>query len=205
MQNSDLNYKFHSLFKKKQGHLMSSLLVVPDHRIQFATQDADEEILIIARASWVTNISWMLGFIIEVIAIILLVTILSSIGIFQPYMKYLYLLSLIILLLIFDSTYNSFVSWFYNIYILSSKRIIDYDFYNNGSSKISEASLLNIEDVTQAQSGFLPDLFNYGNILVQTAAEKQVFEFHNVPNPTYIRNKIIDLSNMMKQNNKNNN
>ena len=45
-------------------------------------------------------------------------------------------------------TLESFLTWFFNVYIVTDERIIDIDFYNLTYKEVSDANLDKIEDVT---------------------------------------------------------
>ncbi len=56
----------------------------------------------------------------------------------------------------------------------------------------SHLSLGNIQDVTSAQDGILPHLFNYGILRVETAGETSRFQFIFCPRPAYYSKMILD-------------
>jgi hypothetical protein len=84
--------------------------------------------------------------------------------------------------------------WFFNLNIITTERIIDVDFRNVSSYRVSETQLENIEDVSVSNVGFFASLFNYGSIFVQTSAEKREFEFTNIANPGKIQDILGDLT-----------
>lgn len=58
--------------------------------------------------------------------------------------------------------------------------------------KISELSMVNVEDVTAEQSGIFPTLFNYGALKIETAGEQNNFVFIYCPNPNAYAKAILD-------------
>jgi membrane protein YdbS with pleckstrin-like domain len=60
------------------------------------------------------------------------------------------------------------------------------------SRKISRLSVSNVEDVTAEQHGFLPTIFNYGTLIVETAGEMKNFIFPYCPNPNTYADQILD-------------
>lgn len=88
---------------------------------------------------------------------------------------------------------QNFLNWFFNVYIITNKKIVDVDFHGILYKNISEAPLRNVEDVTSNVSGALEVIFNYGSVYVQTAGERREFEFENVSHPAKIRDIISDL------------
>ncbi len=57
----------------------------------------------------------------------------------------------------------------------------------------------NIQDISQKVLGFLPAAFNYGDIRIQTASERNQFYLKAVPDPTWFRDVISDLSKLVTQ------
>lgn len=57
--------------------------------------------------------------------------------------------------------------------------------------KSAQLSLEHIEDVTADKHGFLPHLFNYGIVMVETAGEAGKFQFRYCPNPTFYAQKLL--------------
>jgi hypothetical protein len=53
--------------------------------------------------------------------------------------------------------------------------------------------LENIQDITVEVCGIIPTFLNYGNLYVQTAAEKERFIFKHVPNPYAIKDLVMNL------------
>jgi hypothetical protein len=190
---------------KRSGNSLSSLMVTPVD-ICFSTQNKSEWIYIIARKSIVLNIPWIFNSIIYAVAIPALVLFLNSffhdflISVFS-YLNQTQLFALVFayFLSIFIYVVNNIAVWYFNVYIVTNERILDYDFFSFSGFKISEAGLTNVEDVTQAQKGFLRSLFNFGTISIQTAGDKLQFIFDDVPNPNFVRNIIVDLSDEVKR------
>jgi len=73
--------------------------------------------------------------------------------------------------------------------IITDERIIDVDFINLTTKKVSDADLDKIQDVSYTNSGAFGAIFNYGDVIVQTAAEINEFVFDKVPNP----GKVADI------------
>lgn len=89
-------------------------------------------------------------------------------------------------LVVFGFALESFLVWFFNVYIITDERIVDVDFLSLIYKNVSSAKIDNIEDVTVTASGALASIFDYGTVLIQTAAERTQFEFDAVPHPTRV-------------------
>ena len=58
---------------------------------------------------------------------------------------------------------------------------------------MTATTISKIEDVTSKVGGFFRSIFDYGNILVQTAGEEPNIEFLGVPHPSQIVKIINEL------------
>ncbi|KKP34472.1 MAG: hypothetical protein UR23_C0037G0013 [Candidatus Roizmanbacteria bacterium GW2011_GWA2_32_13] len=86
------------------------------------------------------------------------------------------------------------LNWYFNVGIVTSKRVIDIDFYAVLYKEITVAQLGKIEDITVKSGGYFESLFDYGSIFIQTAGTEANVEFIDVPHPsdaTQIINKLL--------------
>jgi hypothetical protein len=97
-------------------------------------------------------------------------------------------------LLISSYVFLSFLHWFYNVFIITSERVVDIDYSDVVIHNIAVASLSHVQDVNYSQSGFIPTFFNYGNLFLQTAGEERNFEAFSVPKPREATHIIGDLT-----------
>lgn len=95
-------------------------------------------------------------------------------------------------LLVFAFAVYRFIFWYFNIYILTNERIIDFDFKGILHKQSSFAKLMQIEDVSPKMIGFFSTFFNYGDIYIQTAGEQREFDFHKVPRPDQVAHRILE-------------
>jgi hypothetical protein len=175
-------------------HPFSSLLIHP-HVFDFQERDDDETVLLVARQHWVTNVRW--------IVTATLMFIVPSLFRFVPTVisvpaAYVFVGYLFWYLMTFAYAFESFLSWYFNVYIITTKRIIDIDFNNLLTKKYSEATIDAVQDVTSAVIGAIPTVFNYGNVLIQTAAEVNELEFERVPDPEKIIKVLQELRDQVK-------
>lgn len=163
--------------------------------IEFVSQEENEKIIIFIRRHFITNISWIS------IGIILLVAPLFLIFPFNILQDLLKILpsSFIVILLIFyyliivGYVYTNFITWFYNVGIITSKQIIDVDFTDIMYREVAKVRIQDIIDAEYTQGGFLHSFFNYGDVFIQTEGIKPNFEFYHIPNPDKTTDIIIDL------------
>ncbi len=185
------------ILSRKDGAFLGALQVKP-LGIEFATQDDDEIVYIVARKHVITNLGWNIKFAIGALFPIFLGILLPAFNIdLASFLKVEYIIITLLTYYSFIITYavTNFTNWYYNIKIVTNKRVLDYDFNPLSSYRVAEASLDNIEDVTQKTIGLLPSFFNYGDLLIQTAGQKNEIYFEEVARPTWMRNVLVDLSN----------
>ncbi len=70
---------------------------------------------------------------------------------------------------------------------------MDVDFLNLTTKKVSDADLEKIQDVTFTNNGAFGTIFNYGDVIIQTAAELPEFVFEAVPQPASVANILQRL------------
>jgi len=85
------------------------------------------------------------------------------------------------------------VLYYLNYQIITNERIVDVDQKNLLFHSTTELHLAQVEDVTSEIKGFLGNLFNYGNVYVQTAGARTRFEFDYIPDPNAVVKIILDL------------
>ncbi len=180
--------------------LTQSFIQSPN-KIQFEGEDRDEEVLYVFRQSVIVNLGWTLVSIGLFAAPIFINTFLFDLSKENPGaigFGFIFTVNTFWYLFSFGFTFERFLNWFFNVYIITNKRIVDMDFNNILHKKISEAPLRNIEDITYDTKGSLQTIFDYGNVHIQTAAETREFEFENVAKPGKIQDILSDLVSNVK-------
>jgi hypothetical protein len=187
--NFNLNDKVYEIF----GHTKSSFsstLIFPKV-FSFAEQDDNETILIALRPHWFTNVSWILLSLVLFICPILFkyVPLIDTLPV-----KYLFVFSLFWYTVSTAFSFEKFMSWYFDVYVITNRRVIDIDFYNLLIKKFSEAELSKIQDVTSQVAGLSQTVFNYGNVLIQTAAEIDEITFTKIPHPERVVKIIQEMT-----------
>jgi len=160
-------------------------------------EDQDEKILYVQRASLLTTLPWIFASFVFLILPFAADPFLRSFqynGEKVVSYSFLAILTLFWYLFTFGFFFHNFASWYFNVYIITTKKIIDMDFYGLTYKNISETTLDNIEDVTSQVKGTLGTIFNYGDVYVQTAGEKREFDFVAIDDPGRTRDIISDLA-----------
>lgn len=180
--------------EKNSLHLFSSLIKNPNG-VSFKAQEGDEQVLLFMRSHFITNLSWI-SVTIVLIGIPLALQMVGRV-LENPFSylssNHLLLITLLFYAGVFLYALIQFMHWYYNIGLLTQKRIVDVDFSDLLFHDISITKLELIEDVNYRKSGFFGSLFNYGDVFIQTAGNKPNFEFLRVPNPSFVVHMIIEL------------
>jgi hypothetical protein len=91
------------------------------------------------------------------------------------------------------SLFLIWVFYYLNVQIITNMRIVDVNQEGLFSHVVSELNVDKIEDVTSQVNGLFGTIFNYGNVIIQTAGKEEHFDFRNVPNPSAIERIVLDL------------
>lgn len=182
---------------KPHMHVLSSFCQNPLN-IHFQTQKPHEKIILFLRSHFVTNISWLI-FTAILICLPLVITLLLPLFkidfFFSPSAtRFTAVYVLFYYLMVSSYIFISFLHWFYNVFIVTSERVVDIDYSDIVVHNIAVASLSHVQDVNYTQSGFISTFFNYGDIFVQTAGDERNFEAYSVPKPREATHIIGDLT-----------
>lgn len=173
---------------------LTAFALRPDH-VRFETQEAKEQVVLFLRQHFIVNVPWILITILLVIAPTVIFPILFqalSVNLSLP-VPYYIVGTLFWYLATFGFALASFIGWFFNIYIVTDERIVDIDFYYLLYKKFSEAQLTKIQDIHYTSGGIIAAMFNYGDVMVETAGEQPSIEFASVPYPEKVVTAIRGL------------
>jgi len=166
--------------------------------VHFQTQKTNEVIILFLRSHFVVNISWIIFSLLLLLLPILVLTLLSNFGLdflSSPISnRFITMFTLFYYLMLFSYVFISFLHWFYNVFIVTSERIVDIDYSDIVIHNIAVTSLTHVQDVNYTQSGFIPTFFNYGDLFVQTAGNEKNFEAMSIPKPREATHIIGDLT-----------
>ncbi len=182
-----------------EGHThnkFSSFSVYPEN-VDFETREDNEKIVLLLRQHVIVNLKWIL----VTILMLMVPVIARSLNVFNVIpINFGIVINLSWYLITFAYALENFLSWYFNVYLVTTDRVIDVDFYSLIYKQVSDANLDKIQDVTYNMGGVARTIFNYGNVFVQTAAEVSEFEFLAVPNPDRVVKIIQELSNKKEKN-----
>lgn len=102
------------------------------------------------------------------------------------------------LLIVLVLTCTELTDYWLDVWIVTSERIINTEQQGLFNRVVSEVYLHQIQDITSEQKGFLETFLTYGNVFIQTAAERERFQFKNIDNPDDVKIAIAGLSKTCK-------
>jgi len=176
-------------------HILASFCENPQG-FTFQTQRQNEVILLFLRRHFITNLTWILTAIIFSLIPIVFIVLSSKFTLFtaiQIPKQFVTVLILFYYLILFSYVFINFITWFYNVFLVTNERIVDVDYSNIVVHNVAETKVGQVEDVHYDQSGFIRTLLNFGDVFVQTAGAERVFEALAVPKPREAANIIADL------------
>ena len=166
------------------------------NRFHFKGQKLGEKILIVIHRHWFDILS-------QFLIILMMILILLGSVIFTPMVlanlttnfdpALFAFLQNLFLLITWMISFILWIDYYFDVWIITNERIVNIEQKGLFFRSISELKLENIQDVTVEVSGIIPTFLNYGNLYIQTAAEKERFLFKHVPDPYAIKDLIMNL------------
>lgn len=178
---------------KHKVKFYTSLCINPEG-VTFENQESDEEIVLLVRRDLITNVPWIVTALI-LISIPPLISLFNDL--FTPFFQISATTQLIAIifyyLIVFGFILVEFTLWYFNVGIVTNKRIIDLDLSGILFKHVSETRLNLVEDVSYVKVGSIRTIFDYGDVLIQTAGTLANFEFLRAPEPARIVRIIADM------------
>lgn len=96
------------------------------------------------------------------------------------------------LLLLWLYSFLVWIDYYFDVWIITSERVINIEQKGLFSREVSELKFSRIQDVTSIVTGMLPTMLNYGDVDIQTAAEEEHFLFRQVPDPFQVKDLLME-------------
>jgi membrane protein YdbS with pleckstrin-like domain len=164
----------------RELRFLSTIAFEPAH-LSFEDQDPDEKIIIFTRPHLVILLALVPLFAFKLLDFS-----------FVP-LNFRFVGLLIWYLLAFTFGFERFLVWFFNVEIVTNKRILDVNIPNILFRDITQTPLEKIQDITAETAGFMRSLLAFGDVQVQTAGAIPEIKFEAVPNPNKISQILNDL------------
>lgn len=161
----------------------------PDN-VKFINEDPEEKIILLLRRHPITNIGWISLAFLMIIAP-------SFFPFFLPFellpFRYELVVTLVWYLITTAFVLEEFLKWFFHVNIVTDERIIEVDFLGLFYREITDANIDQIQDVTPRVGGAVRTFFNYGDVVIQTAAAVPLITFEAVPQPDKVAKVLREL------------
>jgi len=186
-RNKEIKKIVDELGEKRTKKLFTSFIFLPKN-ITFETQESEEKIILLLRKHFITNVSWILITILMIFAPLILRWI-PLLEFFPWRFKFMTIIMWYLMTTAF--VFEKFLSWYFNVFIITDERIVDVDFISLAYKEITETKIDRIQDITFTMGGAVRSLFNYGDVFVQTAGQIPRVEFEDVAKPDKVA-KILN-------------
>lgn len=102
-------------------------------------------------------------------------------------------LSSVYYIVIFFVAFVFWVDYYLDMWIITDKRIVDVEQTGLFKREVSEFMISKVQDVTIEIPNFTASYLGFGNIMIQTAGEKN-FSIKGVPNPDRAKDIILEYA-----------
>jgi len=172
------------------GSRFFSAFVPKPRNLRFETQEKKEKIVLLLRRHPITNFPWLL---LTGLLIVFPLFIRPFISLDFIPGSYQLILFLCWYLLTFAFAFEKFLTWFFSVNIITDERIIDVNFPTLLYRDITETKIDKVQDVNSKTGGYIRSLFNFGDVLIQTAGTIPEICFEAVPDPERVLRVINQL------------
>ncbi len=166
--------------------------------------DEKEDIILVLREDIIILLFKIIGFVAFFLFATLVRSVLSRfVGDFSSILDVIYHSINILLIAAFLIKFHDF---YLSVQIVTTDRIIDVSQTGLFGREVNELSYDKIEDATHKQNGILATMFNFGDVIIQTAASASSntsgFVFKNIPNPAKTHKVIMETRQIEADNNR---
>ncbi|MBU0647873.1 PH domain-containing protein [Patescibacteria group bacterium] len=151
----------------------------------FKGQKDDEEVVEVFRKHWFSFIRPILVFVVLLSISLIILWYWSMVPLL------LLIVGFVVLLVAVSYLGHCFLLWWNDIYILTNRRVINFDQKSLFHRVVSEADLRNIQDSTYEVEGVWQTFLNYGQVKILTASMGESIVFEDVPDPHRIQGIIL--------------
>lgn len=161
----------------------------------FPSQAKGEIVFLLIRKHWFNYIIFFLLDFLMLIPIVLLGLFLTSNANYLDVglVNLLILAVTVFVLFMLAAQLYGFVDYYLDVYIVTDQRIVDISQDGFFKRQISELHLHQVQDVNASVNGFWSTILHFGDVNIQTAAERENFVFKSIPQPYNIAKQILDL------------
>lgn len=157
--------------------------------LRFETQEKDEDPILLLRMHPITQVYWVINGLFFLIILFFLNLIISS----YFSMGQIIFFNIFFGSLILSYFWFNFLNWYFNVGIITNKKIVDVDYHGVIYKEVTMTKINNVEDITSKTGGYFSSIFDYGNVFIQTAGTEANIEYVNIPHPSQVVSLINNL------------
>jgi hypothetical protein len=86
-----------------------------------------------------------------------------------------------------------------NRLVLTNKRVIIFTQHGLNGHRVAQCHLDFIQDVSTDHPNFFAEMFDYGNISLETSGKEESFIFHTSYRPSLVATRIVNLCRLAKE------
>ncbi len=180
--------QYSSSSQKNESNLkIFSTFCINPTGISFENKERDEKTLLFLRRHIITNFFWVL--ITIILLLIPLFFVFLNFYSINPFRfidlpsRFSYFFLILYYLIVLTFALINFINWYFNACLITDKRVIDINFSELVYKNISTTKFDLLQDASYNQTGLLRSLFDYGDVLLQTAGSLENFDIQAVPHP----------------------
>lgn len=165
--------------------------------LNFEGQEVDEQIFIFTRrhpVGFLPNLILILAMLILGVGLIVLM----GVGNILSYNQQLFIASAYFLFILLF-TLIEFFDFYFDLYIVTDRRIVDIDQNKLFNRSVAELLLEDVQDVDSIVKGVFATFFDFGDVEIQTAGAKANFKFEQIPHPKEVAAIILDLTDQARR------
>jgi uncharacterized membrane protein YdbT with pleckstrin-like domain len=162
----------------------------------FSGQKEGEKILLVTRRHWfniLENLASVFAMILMLIVSFVILPRLFPVFNTPDFQGIFLFLENMFAMIIWVIFFLIWIDYYFDVWIITNYRIVNVEQKGLFSREVSELELEKIQDITTDVLGIIPTFMNYGDVLIQTAGEKERFTFKDVPDPYAIKDLIMNL------------
>jgi hypothetical protein len=190
--------------KENRVGVMSTFTVEPSD-VSFADQEPGERVLLFLRRHLVTNLDWLILTLLFA-SLPLIFFLLNGLfgtdflGFLNIPERFVIFFLLFYYSAVFTFALANYISWFYNVGLVTTRRVIDIDLLELIFKNVATTKFELIQDASYVQNGAVRALFHFGDVHIQTAGQHGYFELEAVPHPDKVVHLIEDFIGTEKEN-----
>lgn len=123
---------------------------------------------------------------------VFLMTYVSQLEILSFISNYINIAALLGIIFALSYGFYTWMCWYYDVYILTSERIIGAKQKGLFSREVKEIDLEKVTDITYSVSGFLSTVMELGNVNIKSSSG-MVIDMENVSKPSIVREVLMKL------------